>query len=171
MLAPRKTVLEKRQIAAWGSAGAAAGNVLIDIYGCDPRIVLVPRVWLERVTEPAGDVPGAVSWSAYSAARSQYGNLIPLQAVDGALARVIRAATEADGTIPAGDNLELQMSTDLILVVACVAGTVPASAGQTLWFGLDAYPADPSVSPSDFDEILHGIHVSEPGALAIQTAS
>jgi hypothetical protein len=171
MLRAAKTVLDRLCLTRWGATAlSATGTVRIDIEGCDPRIVVVPRLWIERLSEPAGDVAAGVSWSAYSAGKDSRSNLVPLQLVPGAIARPVRAAAAPDGTIPQGDNLELICSTPLVLVVACadVSGTLTSAAGQSLWFALDAGPAEPSLSPEDFDALLHAIRCSQPAAIAVK---
>lgn len=172
MLPKPRTVVDRIRLAGWASGSgvrARAGALRIEITGADPRIVLVPRVWIERASEPAGDIASGVSWSAFSAGFDSNKNLVPLKVVEGAASRPLRASAAADGTIPQGDNLELQTATPIILVISCadVSGTVPHSAAQSLWFALEAYPADPSQSPGDFDGLLHLIRCSQPPALAL----
>lgn len=144
----------------------------IEIEGCDPRIVVVPRVWIERLTEPAGDVPANCYWTAYSAGFDSRRNLIPLQVIDGTLQRVIRGPSP-DGLTAQGDNLELQCCTPLILQIECAVqepGVTEAN-GQSLWFALDCYPADPSLAPEDYDHLLHEVRCSQPAPLSLQVAT
>lgn len=171
MLAPLRTVLEKVCLARWQtSAASPTATIRIEIEGCDPRVVVVPRLWLERAVAWTGtpDASG-VSWSTYSAGEDSMGALIPLQVVQGASNRPLVAGAELDGIIPQGDNLELQCATALIVIVLCqnVSAVLTSSEEQELWFGLEAYPADPSLSPMDFVDLLHLIRVSSPSPIAI----
>ena len=171
MLRAGKIVLDRLCLARWlVGAPAAAADIRIDIEGCDPRIVVVPRLWIERITDPSANVDAGVSWTTYSAGLDSVRNLIPLQIVQGASARPVRAARAADGTTLNGDNLELQCSTPLVLIIACadVSATVLSSMGQSLWFACEAYPSDPSLSPADFDALLHAIRVSQPTPIAVK---
>jgi hypothetical protein len=173
MLRPSKIVLEPLCLARWFAAATPTqGFPRIDIIGCDPRIVVVPRLWIERTSEPAGDVPANVYWTAYSAGLDSRRNLIPLAVVDGALQRPIRPISP-DGLTAQGDNLELQAATPIILQIECAvqeAGVTTAN-GQSLWFAVDVYPADPSLDPGDFDALFHAIRCSQPAPLSLNVAT
>ena len=100
----RRLVQDKVRLAGWGTGPQSkTASLRIDVEGCDPRIVVVPRVWIQRQAPPSPDVATGVTWSAYSAGRDGYNNLIPLQVVEGANARAVSFATQADGTA-GGDN-------------------------------------------------------------------
>jgi hypothetical protein len=173
MLRDSRTVLLRLCLARWSAGGARnEAFIRIEIEGTDPRIVVVPRIWIERVLEPSPDAPSGVHWTTYSAGLDSKTALIPLQVVDGTLMRPVRVAATPDGTIPQGDSLELQTATPLIVVVECadVSATLPDAAGQSLWFALDCYPADPSLQPADFDDLLHKIRCSQPAAVSLQAA-
>ena len=169
MLAAARIVLERLCLAQWRADGVATGSIRIDIQGCDPRIVVVPRIWLERASETAGTIPPAALWTAYSAGYDSRKNLVPLQVVDGTLNRPIQAAGHIDGTIPQGDNLELQCATPVILIVnfADSSGILSETNAQSCWCALEAYPADPSLSEQDFDRLLHLIRCSQPSQLSL----
>jgi hypothetical protein len=169
MLRDSRTVLLRLCLARWGTGGAATGYPLIQIEGTDPRIVVIPRLWIERMAEPPGDLPANVFWTAYSAGLDSKANLIPLQVVEGTLQRPIRPVSP-DGLTANGDNLELQTCTPIILQVECAVQVATAAAGQSLWFALDCYPADPSLRPEDFDDLLHKVRVSQPAAISLQAA-
>ena len=173
MLRSAQTVLARLCLARWSTGGSSAtGFPRIEIEGCDPRIVVVPRLWIERTSEPAGDVPANVYWTAYSAGLDSKRNLIPLQVVDGTLQRPIRPVSP-DGLTAQGDSLEFQTCTPLILQIECAvqAAGVTIANGQSLWFALDVCPADPSLDPCDFDAILHAIRCSQPAPLSLQVAT
>jgi hypothetical protein len=173
MLRGSRTVLDRLCLARWSVGGAAAqGFLRVDIEGTDPRIIVVPRLWIERLVEPAGDVPANVFWTTYSAGLNSQRNLIALAVVDGTLQRPIRPVTP-DGMTANGDSLEFQTCTPLILSIECAlpdAGLTSAN-GQSLWFALDAFPAEPSLSPEDFDRILHEIRVSQPSPVSLQVST
>lgn len=157
MLRRARNVIRATPLAAWTADGAAAsGSLQLRIEGADPRLLLVPRLWVERKGVADGK-PTGITWSLYSAGEDSQGGAIALRRVDGATARPLGPTTApgSDGVASVGDNLEISAATPLILAVVCAA---PASAGdlngQVLWFALDAFPADISLSPADYDGLL-----------------
>ena len=169
MLRRARNVIRPTPIAAWLADGLSTGAITIRLSGVDPRLLLVPRLWAERPggTTPAN--PTGVTWSLYSAGEDSRGGTIPLRAVDGASARPIGPTMSpgADGTVQAGDNVEIDAATDLLVVVRCAAVGANTIQGQVLWFSLDAFPAETSLSPEDYDGLLADVRAQCPPVLEI----
>ena len=169
MLRRARNVIRPTPLALWQVEGAAAGASVIRLSGVDPRLLLVPRLWLERPAELTPASPTGVTWSLYSAGEDSRGGTIILRVVGDASARPIGPTLSpgADGIIQAGDNLEVDAATDLFVVVnyAAVAGNTIR--GQVLWFALDAYPAETSLSPEDYDGLLADVRAQCPPVVEI----
>jgi hypothetical protein len=144
---------------------------LIEIRGVDPRLILVPCLWVERVAEALGpEQPAGVTWSAFSAVDADAGGLIALGVLTGCDNRPVRptGSHRGDGVYVQGDNLEIQASTSILLAVACAEGGFDDAHAQTLWFSLDAYPADPATDASDFDRMLQDVRCNCPSTINLQ---
>jgi len=175
MLRRSRTIVRAMPLASWDlSDGALASvNISIRLQGIDPRLVVVPRIWVQRTGQgfsvtPAN--PTGVTWSLYSLGEDHQGGIVVLRPVDGAVARVIgpTAAPGADGIAPLGDNLEITAATDLLVVIRCAAVTASTIPGQVLWFGINAFPADVSLSPEDYDGLIAAVTAQIPQAVRIQ---
>jgi hypothetical protein len=171
VLRVERKVIERRPIARWLPAlGSLGARIVIPVENLDPRVVLVPSLWVERVTDVAGPsgpdagVGAGVTWSAYSAIRDSRENLRGLSVLPGFAARAVRpaAAWQSDGTLLAGDTMELSTGNAVLLVVACadVSGTLGAPDYQVLYFSLDAFPADALAESESIQgnrEAYHGL--------------
>jgi hypothetical protein len=157
-------------LVVWDSTkagGIRVGVLRIEIHNCDPRLVLVPQLWIERVAEPANDQPACVLWSHYSARTDKTASFIVLSDVPGSTNRPLRplGSHRADGCYTQGDNLELQASTPLAIGIVCTdpsPNAIDDALGQILWFALDAYPADPGCTSEQFERMLHDLQCHTP---------
>ena len=173
MLRRSRNVVRAAPLAAWvndSSHPPVTANVSVRLEGIDPRLVVVPRLWIERPGSVTPANPTGVTWSMYSVGEDSQGGIVILRAVDGATSRVIgpNATPGADGVAPLGDNLEIAAATDLLLVVRCSAVTAASIPGQTLWFAVDAFPADVSLSPEDYDGLIQGVKAQFASAVRVQ---
>jgi hypothetical protein len=169
MLRRARNVFRPTPVAAWLTSGLSTGAISIRLSGVDPRLLLVPRLWVERPGGTTPDNPTGVTWSLYSAGEDSRGGTVPLRVVEGANARPIgpTMSAGADGTVQAGDNIEIDAATDLLVVARCAAVGPNTIRGQTLWFALDAYPAETSLSPEDYDGLLADVRAQCPPVLEI----
>ena len=170
MLRRLRTVQTPTVLASWKPGSAQTRAVQILVEGVDPRLVLVPQLWVTSDPSKSGENV-CVQWSVFSVAEGLGGSKVPLRAVDGADARIIGptlAARAIDNIVTAGDNLEINAATDLIIVAACNANAAPGPDTQKLWFRLDAYPAETSLRPEDYNGLLAEVKVqiSNPGEVA-----
>ena len=170
-----RAVIAPRPLARWGTYPVGfpiTAQIVIDIQGVDPRLVLVPSVWVERVAETSQEIASGVTWSAFSAVRNNAGALLALHVLDGCDSRPVRpiGSHRGDGIYTQGDNLELQASTPLLLAIACAEhdADFPDPYAQTLWFALDAFPADPACTAADFDRMLQDVRCDCPPEIQLQ---
>lgn len=132
--------------------GSAGANLQIAIEGCDPRLVVVPSLWVERATDSAGPagtnaaVASGVTWTAYSARRNAKGDLKTFCPLPGFEDRAIRGANAwgADGILRAGDSFELSSTLPIVLGIriADITGQLSSTCQQSLWFALEVCPSD-----------------------------
>jgi len=162
MLRRPRTVQAPMVLADWNQTSTeGTRNVQVLIEGVDPRLVLVPQLWVTGAPERSA-YGVHVQWSVFSVADGIGGSKIVLHVVENADARVIGPTLTPralDGIAPAGDNLEINAATDLLVVIACNAGGADGPDGQRLWFRLDAYPDSPSLSPEDYSGLLEMVRV------------
>jgi hypothetical protein len=172
MLRRARNVIHPTPLAAWTEdVGQEGGNIVIRLEGVDPRLLLVPRLWIERPAGIATTNMTGVTWSLYSAGEDSRGGTIALHAADGAFQRIIgpEFGEGYDGIVQAGDNLEINAATDVLIVAACVS--VPNIGGQILWFALDAFPAETSLTPEDYDGLLAAVKAQIPPCITIAGSS
>lgn len=152
--------------------GAPSAVQRIVIQGVDPRLVLVPRLWARRIDALAPAEKINCRWSCFSLGADANGAIVILSVVEGFDDRKLGGAAESfdpstrsDGVVPVGDNAEIKASTPILIAVRSVvrAGRIETPRfSQSIWFGLDAYPADPSVSPEDFEGLIRAVRSTVP---------
>jgi hypothetical protein len=164
MLHKMRTVLAPTVLASWtqNPTAPATRQPRVLLENVDPRLVLVPQLW---VTRGPASTPGDgvyVTWSAFSVGYGQNGDQVVLRVIAGADSRVIGPTLTPrtlDGIATAGDNLEMSAATPILIVAACNSGGLDGPDTQKLWFKLDAYPAETSLTPGDYEGLIQAVKV------------